>query len=162
MPIHVSTKHLSLVGKRTRGAANKAIILTKRVLEMGMDQVKGSVQLGDFFDDASGELQTSLWAGEVALKGGRADVEGGWTSIVGPVREFGVRPMNQAGWWIRAKWAKFLRFRVGNSIVYKKEVWHAWTDDQMRPHWGPTIDEKWPGIARQLDQVPAAALRNPN
>ncbi|MCU0292544.1 MAG: hypothetical protein MUF10_11255 [Thermoanaerobaculaceae bacterium] len=137
-------------------APKRTIILLSRILRAGAQQIRGSVSMGDFFDEPSGELQRSTWVGKVERVGDELAVEMGWAHRYGPVLEFG---SELAGWWIRAKWATRLRFRVGGSMVYPKEVWHEYTADQMRPHWGPTIEKKWPEVQRQLDLVPEEVLK---
>lgn len=174
MPVHIQTKEFQAFGVIFRKAAKKAVVLTKRVLERGMEQVRGAVASGNFFDNPSGGLQAGTWAGEARVTGKFITVPGGWNSIVGPVREFGVLPKNQRGWLIQAKFAKALRFpgtvwspagRSGGSvgtpgIIYAKSVWHPWSDAQLRPHWGPTLAKLWPDIERQLDMIPLEALRS--
>ena len=162
MPIRIDSKGMRSIAPRLAKVRKKGAILTKRVLEAGMAQIRGSVAIGKFFDNPSGATQQGTWAGDATVKGSLISVEGGWNNMVGPVREFGVTSKNQDGWLIKAKWAKALRFRVGSEIVYVKSLWFFWDDDQKRPHWEPTIKKHWPGIERQLDQVGEAAMRNPN
>jgi hypothetical protein len=155
---------------RLERAPRKAILALARVFESGMNQIRGTINTGDFFDVGEGELQTSIWVGRPKRRGlNTVEVEGGWTRRYGPVLEFGSK---LEGWWIRAKWATRLRFAVGiqgplqrgatplgSVIVYAKEVYHKYSDDQKRPHWAPSIEQEWPDIQKRIDLIPKECLQ---
>lgn len=157
-PIQITHGKLDGLARTLRGASKQAILITRRILVIGMGQIQAAVMYGSFFDDPTGELQGALWVGKGTLNGDNVSVSAGWAHQYGPVKEFGVTPAKQGGWPIFPKYARALRFNVGGVIVYSKGHWHPWTEDQMAPHWGPTLEELWPWITKQLDAVPTSAV----
>jgi hypothetical protein len=115
----------------------------KRAVEMGASVAKSTVEEGDYFDDATPMLQKTLWVDRQAQKNRamrRVWSEAGWGVKYGPVLEFG--PLQaKSGWWIRAKKASFLRFRIGNKFYRKRQVWHPWDQRQLRPHWEDGVEK---------------------
>ncbi|MHC4891575.1 MAG: hypothetical protein ACYTEO_19145 [Planctomycetota bacterium] len=140
--------------RRAQRALSRAprdnLVLLKRMVEYAMDQIKGEVAHGDWFDHPTGRLQNTLEANEPQVVGNTVRQEGGWGVNYGRVLEFGP---SVRYWRIRPIVAKALRFRVGDRIVYAKYADRRWTEDQLRPHWGKALDRAWPRITQTANRM---------
>lgn len=185
--LQVRSHGLDALEKALSSMTREGRVLVKRGLETAGEMLKMEVSGGNYFRYAtptgkvkqqrrkrrkgadgapkkrqsykrrrSGMLQKTVWRGaaKMDLKEGSARVECGWGVRYGPVLEWGA---DKPSWVIRAKKAKALRFRVGDSIVYRRSVVHHWTKDQLRPHWAVALKKREDEILKIIDAAVMAA-----
>lgn len=123
------------------------------------------------FKGGKGGLQRSTWTKRKSGTG-EAVQEMGWGAggEHGPIMEWGTKktewPITPRGFRSDVKLGRsggrqalrFLRFQVGNKIVYAKKVIHTWTKAQLRPHFGPVLDLYEPIIMRTMANIPIKAI----
>ena len=79
------------------------------------------------------------------------EIQAGWGVHHGAIMEWG--PKSKRVWEIKPRFAKALRFRVNDEIVYAKKVTHTWTKDELRPHFAPVLERRWSGMVRRLNRA---------
>lgn len=111
------------------------------------------------FDNSGPKLIMNLWDSGAKFNRRGVHIKTGWSfpvSKYGWVLEFGP---DVSSWTIEPRKAKALRFysRKTGKIVFAKHVKFHWTNDMLRPHWQPALEEETPHMVRRLND---ALVRN--
>lgn len=125
----------------------KPTVILGRRLEQAGDMILAEVGSGDWFDNPTGKLQGSNTKGRLSRRRATVTLPLLWGVPYGRVLEFGPRVKT---WKIRARFGKALRFQVGGSVIFRREVTHHWTPAQKRPHFFPAAKRLAPSIRKLL------------
>lgn len=126
-------------------------------LPVATDTVIAALRRKSFFDNPSGKLQRSHKADPVKKLKFRARQDIRWTVPYGRVMEFG--PRSAQSWEIKPRLKKALKFEIGGQTIFAGRVVHVWTDKQLRPHVGPTLEELDSSLTRILTREPRMLFR---